>query len=323
MGNILLYLDKLNPNMEKILLDLAGDKYDIRFLEPTLGKKGELKDADILIDTTFSCTKEIIDNCPNLKLIQRTGVGVDMIDMKYATKRGIPVSVCKGFNSVSVAELVISQILALYRHLVDIAPLTKKGEWHTWTYRHESYEISGKTIGVLGSGAIGKEVMKRLKAFDANIKYYDLFRMSEEKEKELGAEFVDLDTLYKESDIITIHLPLLPETKGMVGKEQFKIMKKNAILINCARDFIVDQDALVEALKTGEIWGAAADIFAIDPINEGIRSIKNSNLILTPHIGAATYDNYYRVYKFTLENATKVFNGKAANGIININAELL
>jgi len=316
--NIILYLDKLNPHMEKIILDLAGNDFDVRFLEPTIGKKGELKDADILIDTTFPCTKGIIDNCPKLKLIQRTGIGVDMIDMEYVTKRKIPVSVCKGFNSVSVAELVITQILALYRHLLDIDPLTKKGEWHTWTYRHDSYEISGKTVGVLGGGAIGKEVMKRIKSFDAHILYYDIFRMPEEKENELGARFVDLETIYKESDIITIHLPLMPETKGMIGNEQFKIMKKNAILINCARDFIVDQVALVEALKTGEIWGAASDIFAIDPVNEGIRSLNGVNLILTPHIGAATYDNYYRVYKFALENAAKVFSGNSPDGVINI-----
>lgn len=315
---MILYLDKLNSDMEKILLDLAGDDYNVCFLNPTIGKKGNLKDAEILIVTTFPCTKDIIDSCPNLKLIQRTGIGVDMIDMEYASKKGIPVSVCKGFNSVSVAELVILQILALYRHLVKVDPLTKKGEWHTWTYRHESYEISGKTAGIMGGGAIGKEVMKRLKGFDANIIYYDLFRMPDESEREYGAKLVNLETLYRESDIVTIHLPLLPETKGMIGKEEFKKMKKNAVLINCARDIIVDQEALVDALKSGEIWGAAADIFAIDPVNEGIRSLENANLILTPHIGAATYDNYYRVYKFALENADKVFNGESANGVINI-----
>lgn len=316
---MILYLDRLNPEMEKILIGLAGDDYNVCFLNPTMGKKGQLKDAEILIVTTFPCTQEIIDSCPNLKLIQRTGIGVDMIDMEHATKKGIPVSVCKGFNSVAVAELVILQILALYRHLVKIAPLTQKGEWHTWTYRHESYEISGKTVGIMGIGNIGKEVMKRLKAFDANIIYYDyLSRTADEIERKYGAKLVDLDTLYKESDIITIHLPLLPETKGMIGKEEFKKMKNNAVLINCARDIIVDQEALVDALKTGEIWGAAVDIFTIDPANEGIRALENANLILTPHIGAATYDNYYRVYKFALENADKVFNGESAQGIINL-----
>lgn len=308
MPIVALYLDKLNPHMEEMLLERFSDKIDVRFLNPTTGKKGELKDADIFIVTTHNVTKEIIDAAPNLKLIQRTGIGTDMLDVKYAKEKGIPISVCKGFNSTSVAELAVLFMLTLYRRLVTLDELTKKCEWHTWTYRHESYELVGKTVGVIGVGAIGQNVIKRIKSFDTDVIYYDLYRLPEEKEKELGITYKSLDEVITLSDIITLHVPLIPETKGMIGKESFKKMRDNAILINTARDLLVDLDDLVEALKNKEIFGAAIDVF--DPITDDspLYNSEGLNLILAPHIGAATYDNYDRVYKLAASNALKVLN---------------
>ncbi len=311
-----LYLDKLNANMEKMLLDRMPEGVDIRFLNPTTGKKGELKDADILIDTTFQVTKEIIDSCPKLKLIQRTGIGVDMVDVAYAKEKGIPISVCRGFNSVSVAELAIADMLALYRRLPFMDATMKQGQWHTWTYRHVSYELTGKTVGVVGAGAIGRNVIKRVKAFDTTVLYYDVYRLPEEKEQELGITFVPLDQLIRESDVITLHLPLLPTTKGMIGAEQLKAMKKTAILVNTARDLLVDLDALSDALLAGEITGAAIDV--LDPLTPAspLYRAKDTNLILTPHIGAATYDNYDRVYRLCAENIKHLMNGEPAEGLL-------
>ncbi|XBS70370.1 NAD(P)-dependent oxidoreductase [Acerihabitans sp. KWT182] len=161
MKVIALYLDKLNEHMERMLIKRCSEEIDVRFFNPTIGTKGDLKDADIFIDTTFKVTKNIIDAAPHLKLIQRTGIGVDMVDVAYANERRIPISVCRGFNSNAVAELTILDILSLYRRLTTLDSITKKGEWHTWTYRHESYEIMGKTVGVLGAGTIGCNVIKK------------------------------------------------------------------------------------------------------------------------------------------------------------------
>ena len=175
-----LYLDTLNEHMERMILNMCPKEVDLRFLNPTVGKKGELKDADVLIVTTYKTTKDVIAAAPKVKLIQRTGVGVDMVDVAYAREKNIPISICKGFNATSVAELAILDMLALYRHIIDLDNKGKKKEWHTMTYRHDSYEIVGKTVGVVGGGTIGKEVIKRLAAFDAETIYYDVYPMPAE-----------------------------------------------------------------------------------------------------------------------------------------------
>lgn len=302
-----LYLDKMNEHMERMILDMCPSEVDLRFLQPNIGRRGTLAEAECVFDTTFQVSREIIDQAPKLKLIQRTGVGVDMVDVAYAKEKKIPVSVCRGFNAPSVAELAVLDMLALYRHIVVLDPLSKKQEWNTWTFRHESYELFGKTVGIIGGGTIGREVMKRVKAFDTRVIYSDVVRMSAEEEEKIGCEYVSLEQLICESDIISIHAPLLESTRGMIGKEEFEKMKDSALLINTARGEIVDEEALAEALKNKKIWGAAVDVFTQ---NEPLFGQDIENLIVTPHVGAATYDNYYRVYKFGLENAQRVLRGE-------------
>lgn len=307
MGTVALYLDHLNEHMEKMAMGMCPPDVTLRFLAPTVGEKGELADADCFFVTTFQLTKEIIDQAPNLKLIQRTGVGVDMVDVAHAKKKGIPVSICKGFNASSVAELAILDMLALYRRLITLDALGKKGEWHTWTYRHDSYELRDKTVGVVGGGTIGREVIKRVKAFGTRVLYSDVRRMAETDEQALGCEFVPLDELLSASDVISLHVPLMDGTRGMIGTEQFGRMKDSAILINTARSQLIAPGALVEALESRQIWGAAVDVFEPD---DPLFGLDMPNLITTPHIGAATYDNYYRVYQFCMKNAQRIGRGE-------------
>ena len=313
MGINVLYLDKMNEPMERMILEMCPPDVDLKFLQPNIGEKGTLEEAECLFDTTFQVTRDIIDQVPNLKLIQRTGVGVDMVDTAYAKEKNIPVSICRGFNSSSVAELAVLDMLALYRHIVDLTVLSRKKEWHTWTYRHESFELLGKTVGIIGGGAIGREVMKRVKAFGTNVIYSDVVRMDTALEEQLGCRYVSFDELIRSSDIISIHAPLLESTRGMIGAEQFEMMKDTALLINTARGQIVDADALTEALKTGKIRGAAVDTFVPE---DPMFGVELDNLIVTPHIGAATYDNYYRVHKFGLENAQRGAAGKEPLGCL-------
>ncbi len=309
-----LYLDKLNEPMEKMVCSMCPEEIELSFMQPTVGEQGSLEEAQCLFVTTHKCTREIIDAAPNLKLIQRTGVGVDHVDVAYAKEKGIPVSICKGSNATSVAELAVLDMLALYRRLTILDALTKKGEWHTWTYRHDSYELLYKTIGVLGGGAIGQEVIKRVKPFESRVIYHDVIRMPKEREQELGAEFVDFETLIAQSDILTIHAPLIESTRGMIGEKEFARMKNSAILINTARSQIVDDKALVNALKAKEIWGAAVDVF--EPDDPLFRTEEGLNLIVTPHIGAATYDNYHRVYEFCFENILRLSRGETPLHVI-------
>jgi len=309
---IALYLDKLNPHMEKMLLDRMPKEVDVRFLTPSIGKKGDLQDADIFIVTTFKCTKEVIDAAPKLKLIQRTGIGVDMVDVAHAKEKGIPVSVCPGFNSVSVAELAVLDALALLRRLSFMDATTKEGAFHTWTHRHESYELTGKTVGVIGAGNIGRNVIRRVRAFDTQILYYDANRLKEEVEKELGVVYTPLEELLAKSDVVIMGgLPLLPSTRGMIGRNQLKLMKPTAVLVDTAREQLIDLEALSEALLNDEISGAAIDTFEPIPLDNPIYLAKEKNLLLTPHIGAATYDNYDRVYRLCARNALHLLHGEA------------
>lgn len=308
-----LYLDKLNSHMEKMLLDRMPQGADVRFLNPATGRKGELRDADVLIDTTFPVTREIIDAAPKLKLIQRTGIGVDMVDMDYAREKGIPVSVCPGFNSVSVAELAVLDILALYRRITFMDARTKKGEWHTWTHRHESYELTNKTVGVVGAGNIGRNVIKRVRSFDTTVLYYDPFRLPEETERVLNVSYRELDDLVRESDAVVLAgLPLNDQTRGLIGRQRLRMMKRTAILVDTAREQLVDMEALTEALLNGEITGAAIDTFEPLPEDCPLYRAAEKNLILTPHIGAATYDNYDRVYRLCAANLVHLMKGEPA-----------
>ena len=161
MAMTALYLDKLNAHMEKMLLERMPEGVDVRFLNPTTGQKGELKDADVLIDTTFQVTKEIIDSCPNLKLIQRTGIGVDMVDVAYAKEKNIPISVCRGFNSVSVAELAVAGIFALYPPGPLLGAPTQAGGGGTWAPPPQRSELTGQTGGVGGAGEIWPPILQR------------------------------------------------------------------------------------------------------------------------------------------------------------------
>lgn len=308
---VTLYLDKLNANMERMLLDRMPEGVDVRFLNPSIGKKGELKDADVFIDTTFQVTKEVINAAPNLKLIQRTGIGVDMVNVAYAREKGIPISVCRAFNSVSVAELAVVDILALFRRICFMDATTKAGEWHTWTHRHESYELTGKTVGVVAVGNIGKNIIKRVQSFDTTVIYYDANRLSEEQEKEMNISYRPLNDLVREADAVVLGgVPLLPETRGMIGRDQLKSMKKTAVLVDTAREQLVDLEALADALIAGEISGAAIDTFDPFPEDSPIHKAKGTNLIITPHIGAATYDNYDRVFRLCARNLVHLMQGE-------------
>ena len=320
-NHVVLYTDKLNYDMEKMLLDMAPKDMNIRFLDPVIGKKGTIEEAETLLVTNFKCTADVIDKAPYLKLIQRTGVGLDNVAVDYATKKGIPVSVSRDTNQNSVAELAVLLMLAVCRRLQILDPLTKKGEWHTWTYRHCSSTLDGRTIGIIGAGAVGREVIKRVKAFNTNVIYYDPIRMTPEKEAELGATYYDnMDEVFKAADIVSLHLPYMPETTNLVTKKQFDLMKPNSIFINTARGPIVNQADFIEVLKSHKLQGAAVDVYYSDPSDPEDPLFKldpSVNLVCTPHIGAATYDNYFKSFTLAINNAQKVARGEHPDIVVN------
>ena len=315
-----LYLDKMSSEMEQILIKMCPDNIEMKFLQPSshLGTKGSIEEAEYVLVTNYIVSKDIIDKTKSLKMIQRTGVGVDNVDTAYAREKSIPVSITLGTNASSVAELVIGMILSLYRRIHILNNRAKEGYWDTWTFRHESYEILGKIIGIIGVGAIGIELIKRLKGFlPDQIIYNDLNRLSEEEETALGVSYKSLDYLLESCDVISLHVPWLESTRGLIGRNQIAKMKSNAILINTARGPIVDQDALVEAVKNGKIGGAGLDVFDPEPFTKDCDVMKHENIITTSHVGAATLDNYERVFDFCFQNITRLENGENPENVIN------
>jgi glyoxylate reductase len=280
-----------------------------------------IKDADILIgDFTFNIpiTKNILRKATKLKLIQQPTVGYQHIDIKGARELNIPVANTAGANDISVAEHTIMLALALLKKLFYAHQKTKEGKWaQIEMFDMGVFELYQKTWGIIGMGKIGKEVAKRLNAFSTNILYYDKIQLPEEKEEELNAKFRPLEKLLRESDIVSLHLPLTEETKNLISEKEINLMKPSAYLINVSRGELVDEEALSKALKQKRISGAGIDVFSEEPISPSCPLLSAPNVILTPHIAGATNESRNRIIQKTVENVVRVLNGENPIDVVN------
>ncbi|MEM0079064.1 MAG: hydroxyacid dehydrogenase [Nitrososphaerota archaeon] len=243
-------------------------------------------DAMIVRDRT-KITCEILDKASKLKIIVRAGSGLDNIDVEHALKKDIKVFNTPDAVSDSVAELTIGLMIMLSRKLYQAVDSLKKGLWLKNNLM--GFELSGKTVGIIGVGRIGSRVAKIAKALNMKILLYDIVKVSEDLVREVGGVQVDLETLLRESDYVTLHVPLTPETEKMIGERELKIMKKTAFLINTARGKIVDSEALYKALIERWIAGVALDVYEVEPpLN--LKLLQLDNVVCTPHIGAQTIE---------------------------------
>ncbi|AMM54711.1 D-2-hydroxyacid dehydrogenase [Pyrococcus kukulkanii] len=266
-----------------------------------------VKDVDaIIVRSKPKVTRRVIENAPKLKVIARAGVGLDNIDVEAAKEKGIEVVNAPGASSRSVAELAIGLIFAVARKIAYADRRMREGVWAKKECM--GIELEGKTIGIVGFGRIGYQVAKIARALGMNILLYDIYP-NEERAKEVGGKFVDLETLLKESDIVTLHVPLLDSTYHLINEERLKLMKKNAILINAARGAVVDTKALVKALQEGWIAGAGLDVYEEEPLPKDHPLIKLDNVVLTPHIGASTYEAQERAGVEVAEKVVKILKG--------------
>lgn len=230
--------------------------------------------------------KAFLDKAKNLKLVIRGGVGLDNVDSEYCKKKGIEVRNTPEASTISVAELVFAHLLALSRKLVKANVSMREGKW--LKKELEGFELAGKTLGIIGYGRIGKEVAKRAKAFGMMVVAHDPLV------KEADIPLIGLDELVSRSDIITLHVPLLPGTKNLISGERITKMKPNAILINVARGGLVDENTLYNALKSGKLAGAGLDVFSKEPPESPtFRDLENVSL--TPHLGASTLEAGERI----------------------------
>lgn len=291
-------IEQLVPEGFALKIVSSADQYD------------QLQDANHVILRILSLNEQDIKAIPDLKLIQRWGVGYDKVDVKAAGARNVQVAVTPGMNATAVSEMAVLLMLATYRHLVRLHADVSSGKWQGSGLGSTSYTLDGKKVGLVGLGAIGKLVAKKVQAFGAGVQYYDLFRLPEEEETKLGLTYVPLEELFKSSDVISLHVPLNDGTKHLVCKATIELMKPTAILVNTARGPIIKEKDLAEALQEKRILGAGLDCLEQEPADRENPLLRLDNVVLTPHMGGSTADINLAMAKRCIENIVKVSRGE-------------
>jgi glyoxylate reductase len=260
---------------------------------------------------------KLMDRAPNLKVIAGMGAGFNHIDLEAATKRGIMVSNTPGANTEAAADLAFGLMLATARRIVEADHMTRSGEFKYWApLLFLGRMVSGNTLGLVGMGKIGQAMVQRAKGFSMRVIYFDPRRLDPGRERAMCVEYTDLTTLLKTADFISLHVPLTPDTKHLIGRAEFALMKKTAYLINASRGPIVDEKALVDALRKGQIAGAGLDTYENEPaLTPGLAEIPNA--VLTPHIGSATLESRTAMAAHAALNLKEGLIGKMLPNIVN------
>ncbi len=245
-----------------------------------------MKDFDgLIVRSETKVRNDLMDALPKLRVIGRAGVGVDNIDVKGATARGIVVMNAPDGNTITTAEHTVALLVSMARNVPQAHALLQSGTWNKKKF--VGVELNGKTLGVIGLGRIGRHVAKIAKGFGMNIFAFDPF-VSEDQAKDLGFEVGSLDDVFANADFLTIHTPVTDETRNIIGKDAFAKMKKGVRLVNCARGGLVDENALLEAIENGTVAAAALDVYATEPLPTDSPLLNNPKIITTPHLGAST-----------------------------------
>lgn len=303
------------PGEHWSILEQAGCQVKI---SPSQGRLEETALAEMIADCdgaivgTEPITARVIAGAPRLRVLSRFGTGVDSVDLAAATAAGIVVTVTAGANATAVAELVIGFVLALARGIPRYDARTKRGDWR----REVGAEIAGKTLGIVGLGRIGKEVAVRARALGMRVTYFDPVRPTPEEEAALGVTFLALADLLRESDFVSLHAPLAQETVRMIGANELALMRPSAYLINTARGELVDEAALSEALRRGDLAGAALDVRTVEPSQPDDLLCLDS-VILTPHAGSQTREAILRMSIIAARNVVSVLAGERPEGVVN------
>lgn len=273
--------------------------------------RAQLANADFVLAATWPIGEAELYAAPNLKMVQHQGVGHDNIDKAALRSRGVPLAICPAGTTVGVAEHTILLILAVYKRLVIADTKMRQGTWLQWGLRATSFELAGKTLGLLGFGRIGQAVAKRAHAFDAKLLYHDpLLPDPPAAAAAFKVQSVAFHDLLAQSDIVSVHVPVTDKTRKLIGELELSRMKRSAILVNTARGVVVDEPALVQALQDKVIAGAGLDVFEQEPINPDNPLLKLDTVILTPHISAGTVDALREKMQSVFANFRRYVSGE-------------
>ena len=276
-----------------------------------------VKDKEAMVCLlTEKVNDELLQAAPNLKIAANVAVGFDNIDVAACTKRGVVATNTPGVLDETTADFAWTLLMAVGRRLLEGDALARSGNWKGWDLDQlVGADVWGKTLGIVGFGRIGKAMARRASGFQMKVIYTDAVRATPNVEKGLGAEYRDMNALLAEADFISLHTPLLPETRGLFNAEKFGRMKRTAFLINTSRGPVVNEGDLVEALESGQIAGAAIDVFEREPaIHPGLR---RENVVLAPHLASASLETRTKMAVMAAENVVALLQGRRPANILN------
>lgn len=277
-----------------------------------------LKDKDgAVAQLTDHFTADVIAVLPKLRVIANVAVGYDNIDVDAATKRKILVTNTPGVLTDTTADFAFALLMAAARRVAEADRFLRAGRWREWSVDLLcGHDIHGRTLGLIGMGRIGQSVSRRARGFEMRVLYHDAVRQDPQSEKDLGIEFAPLETLLRESDFLSVHVPLLPETEKMIGAGELAQMKKTAILINTSRGPVIDEAALADALTNGTIAAAGLDVFEREPEVEP-KLLKLENVVLAPHIASASMETRKKMCMMAAENVIAALEGGRPENLVN------
>lgn len=314
-----IFLEPIEPQREildpvaEIITNKAKDEMELISI---------MRDVDVVLLTSrHKVTRSLMQTCPNLRLIAKYGVGVENIDVDSATEMGIPVTNVPGINCNAVAELTIGLILAVLRQIQKTKEHMRSGGWKDEGF--VGHELLGSSIGIIGYGDIARLVIRKLQGFEVRrILVFTESRSCENAEFS-NVGFVDLYTLLRESNIVTIHKALTPHSKGLIGEKELQSMQDSAYLINTSRGPLVDETVLIKSLKERWIAGAALDVFEYEPLSKDSPLLSLDNVVLTPHIGGVTFDARLEMVTTVATNIVNILQGKEVDTKFLVNPEVL
>ena len=309
--------------VQEVGLELLRGKVDFKIWEnegapPREDLLRHLKDTEGFLSGLFiRVDEELLNAAPKLKVVSNYAVGYDNIDVPTATKRGICVTNTPDVLTPATADLTFALILASARRLIEADAFLRSGKWKVWAPElMVGMEVAGSTLGIIGFGKIGQAVARRARGFDMSVLYFDTMRRPE-LEQPLGAKYVTMDELLKESDFVTLHCNLTEHTRNIIGEKELRMMKKTALLVNAARGPLVDQAALYKACSEKWIWGAGLDVFVKEPVPLDDPLLTLNNITTMPHIGSASRVSRDGMARKAASNLLATLGGERPADLVN------
>ena len=302
------------------MIRLAPAEMDVVWVDQSLPDEEKIpvcKDAEAIILMPPDISVDLLKNCRNVKLIQTLSAGYDRLDVKAIGEMGIPIANNGGANAVAVAEHTIALMISVCKKVMaQWHAAVNQRRWREPLANLEMVEITNKTVGIVGLGRIGKQVAQRLKGFETRTIYHDIVEMPLKVQEELKAQPVPLEELLGQSDVVTLHVPLTPRTRGMIGERELEMMKPSAFLISTCRGLVIDEKALFQALKNRRIAGAGLDVLEQEPAPPDNPLLELDNVVITPHMAGFSQETNLRAAEFAYANIERVLAGKAPESLI-------